>query len=247
MFGVASHLRAAEASGSLQLGAWGFDMAGQERSVDPGDDFFVHANGRFLRTLAIPPDRSRYGIADILESQTEARLLELLATADSRGHSVSSGVPQAKALFRSFMDEDSVEKLGARPLERELSALRAINSHADLARFLAGPGTFRQVPFKASIEINLRTPDRYALVLRQGGLGLPNRDFYLRANATERIAYESYAARMLALCGWGANASRDAAATVVRLETQIARVSLPADQVREFDRNYHQMTVAELD
>lgn len=221
-----------------RYGVWGYERGG-DPAVKPGDDFYRFSQGLATDQMQIPADRSRYGNFDKLTTLSEARvhaMLEKLSPDDKIG-----------AYYRSFMDEKAVEALGAKPLAADLAALRAIKSREELAR-LQGATTdkFGRSFFNVFTDSDLKDPNRYGLYISQGGLGLPNRDYYLEPQfAEKKAAYEGYIARTLKLAGWD-NPEANAKA-ILALETKIAEASWKLADQRDPEKIYNPMSPAELE
>jgi putative endopeptidase len=228
-----------------RMGTWGFDLAGRDMSVSPGQSLFDHANGEYMRRLTIPPERPTFGAWEILDDLNQARLRALVeaAAADTAAEGPRR---QIGAAYRAFMDEARIEALGAQPLARELEAVRKAGSRSEIARLMgATTSGFGQGTFNAAIWDDSKAPTRYAVYLFQGGLTLPDRDYYLESRfEPQRKAYLAYVAKMLTLADWP---NPDAAAeAILAKETEIARVSWTSAQRRDDDKTYNPYTVAEL-
>ncbi len=231
-----------------RFGAWGIDLDGMDTSVRPGDDFFRYVNGRWADATAIPPDRTTYGVSAQLRELSERQVRAIIEDW-AAGRGVQSGSDEAKAatLYQSFMDEATVERLGVTPLRLHLERIKAATTREDIARQmgrtmgLAG-GSF----FGAAVFDDLRDPERYALYLFQSGLGLPDREFYLRDNfAPQKEAYQAYVERILGLIGWDAPARH--AADIVALETKLAEAHWTRAESRDRDRTYNPTTFEALE
>jgi putative endopeptidase len=232
------------------MGPWGFDLAGRDPAVSPGDDLFGYAVGDYVRHLEIPPDRSRYGAFDSLIELSQNRMRAVLeaAAADpaARGRDPADERAKVGALYASFMDEARVSALGARPMARDLAAVQAAATPAALAQLMGQAhhgfgGSF----FAADVSADEKDPGRYALYLGQSGLGLPSREYYLEPGfAEQRARYQTYVATLLRLAGW--SAPDVGAKAVVALETEIARVSWSRAEQRDRDRTYNPEPVAGL-
>ncbi|HLY79577.1 MAG TPA: M13 family metallopeptidase, partial [Caulobacteraceae bacterium] len=232
-------------AGDPHFPPWGFDLAGRDTAVVPGNDFYAYANGTYVKNLQIPPDRSRYGNFDALQALSEDRLHTLLdkAAADS---DPTSEAAKVGAFYRAFMDEKRVDALGARPLAPEFAEIKAADSRAAIAELMGkGSRSFFGGAFDADIGVDAKDPQHYAIYLGQGGLGLPDRDYYLEPSfAAQKTAYQAYVAQMLRLADWP-DADAQAAA-IVDLETQIAKVSWTIAQERDPTKTYNPMTPDEL-
>jgi putative endopeptidase len=225
-----------------EIGSFGFDLEGMDRSVDPGDDFFRFANGNWLRTTEIPPDRSNYGMFTMLEELSNRRTRAILEEAAARPGS------RIGDFYASFMDEAALEAAGIEPLRPALAEIGAISSRADFAAALGR--LLRQGitgPFAAAIGSDDRVPTEMRVRLVQSGLGLPDRDYYLRDGAsfaTARTAYRDYLARLLTLAGEGNAAAR--AEAILGFETELARVHWTRVDSRDDEKTYNKWTPAEL-
>ncbi|MGI8840145.1 MAG: M13 family metallopeptidase [Caulobacteraceae bacterium] len=228
-----------------RMGPWGFDMAGRDLAVAPGADFFTYANGAALKSMVIPADRSTYGAFDALTALSENRVHGLLEKAAAAPAPDPDGA-RIGAFYKAFMDEGRIEALDAKPLAADLAAVRAADTRAKLAALMgqANDSYFGSF-FDAGIAADAREPLRYAVYLTQGGLGLPDRDYYLQAGfAPQKAKYEAYVAAMLKAAGWP-DADREAKA-VVALETAIAQASWTKVEQRDPVATYNAMSPAEL-
>jgi putative endopeptidase len=230
-----------------RLGAWGFDLAGRDMSVRPGDSFFRHANGAYMDALVIPSDRTRYGSFDMLRELSDNRMRALISELSERSD-LAAGSDEAKIhdLYVSFMDEARLETLGAQPLAPMLDAIRAADSHEALAAYMGGTqgipgGSF----WGAAIFDDAKAPDSNTVYLFQGGIGMPDRDYYLNDQyADKKAAYQAYVAQMLTLSGW--DNAEQAAADIVAMESRIAQAHWTRVESRDDDKTYNPMSVAEL-
>jgi putative endopeptidase len=229
----------------VRTGTWGFDAEGQDKSVRPGDDFFEYANGGFLKALEIPADKSRYGLDYIMADTAEKHVRAILESRDTPPGPDGADAVKTRALYRAFMDDKRVNALGAKPLQSGLAEIRAAKSRDELAVLQSRVGVFGGSLYGVDIGADAKDPDRYAVYLGQAGLGLPDRDYYLKPDFAEKKAkYQTYIAQMLRLAGW---ADPDAMAkAVVAYETRIAEASWSRVEERDPDKTYNPTTVAEL-
>ncbi len=226
------------------MGTWGFDLDGRDLTVKPGDDFFRYADGKAIDHLTIPPDRTSYGVFDVLLELSNTRSRAVIA---SPGTPVpGSEEAKIKALYASFMDQDLMNALGLAPLEPKLDAIKAVKTRAQLARLMGkGASSFYPSLFGASVQVDAKDPKRYALVLSQGGLNLPDRDYYLTPQfADKKAQYQAYAAKTLTQIGWPQ--AKLEAARIVALESAIAEVSWTKAEQRDDVKMYNPMSPAEL-
>jgi putative endopeptidase len=236
---------AADDLAAPRMGSWGFDLSGRDTSVAPSKDFFDYANGTYLNKLEIPADRSRYGAFDALAELSQQRMR---AVAEKAAANKAATGDEAKvgAFYRSFVDEAAVEALGAKPLAADLAAIRAIKTRDQMAREMgASMRKFGGSFFGSYVHDDAKDPEKYAAYLFQGGLGLPDRDYYLEDKfKPQKAAYEAYVAKMLGLAGWEKPAEN--AKAIVALETEIAKVSWTRAEQRDDDKTYNPFEVDKL-
>ncbi len=247
---------AALASDKPQYGAWGFDMAGMDMKTQPGDDFFRYANGAWLDKAVIPADKPAVTLRLEMTDRTEARLHEIMEAASKKPPTDLEG--KVGAFYAAFMDEARVDALGKKPIEPELADVfntylcngtcrTQVQDHAYLAMLMGRSNSdFEGTLFNFNVDVDLKDPSRYAVYLGQGGLGLPDRDYYLQPQfAAQKAKYEAYVAKLLHLVN---ERNADAAAkAVVAFETEIAQASWTKVQDRDLVALYNPMTRAELD
>ncbi|MBK9034388.1 MAG: M13 family metallopeptidase [Myxococcales bacterium] len=228
-----------------EIGAWGFDTAGMKPDVAPGASFYQHANGTWLEKTPIPADKSNYGMFSVLADRSEARTKEIIL-----GAATASG-PEAKKVadyYQSFMDEAAIEAAGITPIQPQLDRIAAITDAAGLlAEFGDNARHFRKAPFATIVGQDDKDPEHYIASLAQGGLGLPDRDFYepkAAQFAAVRDGYKQYLETLLTLIGAKDAAKR--AAAVYALEEKIAATHWTRVQNRDPQKTYNKMTLAEL-
>jgi putative endopeptidase len=235
-------------SAAERFGKWGVDLEGMDRSVKPGDDFFRYVNGKWAAKTQIPPDKTSFGAFVILRDLSEARVRALLEkwAADK---TLKPGSDEAKvaAIYRTFLDEKTAEKLDAKPIQARLDAIRKATSREEIAALMAiAQGGYGRSLFGAGVSDDAKNPDRYALYLSQSGLGLADREFYLKDNyKPQKERYQKYVADMLRLIGW--DEPERNAADVVAMETKIAEAHWTRAESRNRDKTYNPATVAELE
>src|SRR5690242_7239848 len=155
----------AEESGKPQYGSWGFDTAGEDTSIKPGDDFFRYANGHWLDTHQIPPDKPAVTLRLEMTDRTEARLHEMMEQAAAKAsHRPGDLEGKMGAFYKAFMDEARVDQLGAKAIAPELQAVRAAKTRDALAGLMGRNQTdFEGTLFNFFIDVDLKDPKRYAL------------------------------------------------------------------------------------
>ena len=228
-----------------EIGAFGLDLAAGKPAVKAGDDFFEHANGTWYDTYAIPDDRSSFGIFTRLDEQSQNRVRGIIEQAAAS--QPAAGTPEQKIgdYYASFMDEAAIETNGLTPVRAELDRIAAAKSKQDIATLFGAPGY--QSTFEIGLGPDLKNPDIYTVGIGQGGLGLPDRDYYLKDDpqlATIRAKYVEYIASMFALADVPNGKAR--AQKIMDFETAIARVSWPIEKRRDVEANYNPRTMAQV-
>ena len=227
------------------IGTFGFDVEGMDTSVRPGQDFNRYANGTYLRNTPIPADKSSYGAFHKLDDQAQ---LDLRALVDESAANPGASPDAARIgnFYGSFMDEAAIERLGASPLQADLAEVRAADTREKMAELMGRTqGGFGVNLFGVSVFEDLREPNKNSAYVSQGGLGLPDRDYYLEASfAEQKTAYQAYVAKTLELAGW-ANPEQ-AAADVVAFETRLAEQHWTQVQSRQLDKIYNPTTLTDL-
>ncbi len=229
-----------------QVAPWGVHLDYIDTSAKTGDDFFGHANGKWLKTAEIPPDRPFAGAGLEVSKLNEERMKEIVAGLSSTADP-SSEEGKLRHLYDAFTDQAGIEKAGLTPAARDLARIAALNTREDVAREIASPELPVEGPFGWNIGPDDKDPDAYVVRFGQSGLGLPDRDYYLKedkALAATREAYKKYLADMLGFAGVKSPTSR--AQAIYDLEYALAEVSWPAADRRDAEKTYNPMTVAEL-
>ena len=227
------------------IGDFGFDMTGMDTSVRPGADFNRYANGAWDRNTAIPADRTSYGAFHVLHDRSQENLKTLIEESAANPSS-SPDAARIGAFYNSFMDEAAVERLGADPLQADLAEVRAADTREEIARLMGRTQSgFGSSIFGVQIFEDLQDARKTSAYVVQGGLGMPDRDYYLENSfAAQKTAYQAYVAKALELAGWPN--PEQAATEIVAFETRIAEQHWTAVQNRQIDKIYNPMTVAEL-
>ncbi len=231
-----------------QLGTWGVELSGMDKAVAPGDDFFRYVNGKYLATVVIPPDRSSIGSFQQLQILSEERLKAIVN--DLAAKPEASLAPEEKKLrdlFDTFTDTAAIDAAGLKPAQKDLDYLNGLQTLPDVARAMASVKLNTASVYNMGIGVDDKNPDNYSVNLSQGGLGLPDRDYYLKDDAEivkTREAYRKYLADMMDLAGMTDSAAR--ADRVMALETEIAKVSWNRADRRDADKIYNPMPVSAL-
>jgi putative endopeptidase len=223
----------------------GIQTADMNKTVRAQNDFFEYTNGAWLRRVQIPQDRSRYGVDVMMAEQSLVQLRELI---EGTRNSSDPDARKVADLYDSFMDEARIEQQGVKPLQPELELIDAIKSADDIGPLMAqldrlGVAT----PIGIFVAPDAKRSTEYALWISQGGLGLPDRDYYLSDDAKLlgfRTKYREHVAKMLTLLG-DAHAG-DEAARILALETAFAKIQWTRVANRDPQKTYNPQTLAQL-
>jgi endothelin-converting enzyme/putative endopeptidase len=227
--------------------ASGLDLSLIDRAADPCADFYKYACGGWTANHPIPPDRSAWGRGEELQERNNALLRRILET------SAAARDPQTQQIgdyYASCMDESAIDARGARPLDPMLKKIAALSAARDLAPLLAELHTLgASAFFSFGAESDFKNASMIMAIADQGGLGLPDRDYYFRDDAKSvelRKHYVEHVGKMYGLLGPGLGDSAAAAATVLRVETALAHAALDAVARRDPSSLYHKTSRAEL-
>jgi putative endopeptidase len=241
-------LSAAALAGTPAVKPWGVELGYIDRSVKPGDDFFAYANGNWVKHDTIPADRTYSGVNLELDLQNEARLKGLVADlAKTPDDKLTEEGRKLRDLYNAFMDTKQIEASGLGPAQKDLAAIAAYKSLSDVAAGIGDPALGLDGPFGFYIGIDDKNSSVYSINLYQSGLGMPDRDYYLKTDkeiVATQAAYKKYLADMLTIAGVKDAAAR--AEKVYAVELALAEVSWPAADRRDADKIYNPMTVADL-
>jgi putative endopeptidase len=225
-----------------QYGTFGFDAAGMDPSIAPGDDFYGYANGTWAKNTPIPADKSNYGAFNVLDDLSRERTRGII---EDQAKDPASRIGGA---YASFMDEAGIEAKGLAPFDPWLTEVRGLKSRTDLAKLYSDADRLGiAIPFAMFVGQDRKASDQYALNIFQAGLGMPDRDYYLSADPKQletKAKYLQHLTNVLTLAGESNAAAR--AKVILDFETKIAQVHWTKVQSRQADKTYNKMTLADL-
>ncbi len=232
---------AAGTAAKPEIGDFGFDLTGMDKSVKPGDDFYTYANGAWAKNTQIPADKSNYGMFTALADLSQKRTREILDVAKGDPNSMIGRA------YSSYLDSAAVEAKGLAPIQPWLTKVRAVDK-AGLAKLLSeADRSGIQHFFGGYVGQDDKNPDAYIYTMFQGGIGMPDRDFYLKDNERNtklQAAYLKHLENVLTLAGEQNAAAR--AKAIYDFEKQVATVHWDKNDSSDATKVYNKMTIAQL-
>ncbi len=245
-----SRVEGAEPPGGQPEATPGFDLRAMDRTADPCSDFYQFACGGWIARNPTPPDQPRWGRLDELQQRNLATLRRILEEASASRNTGDADTTKIGGFYASCMDEPAIQARGLAPLDTQLEPIRAIANKAGLVGAIARlHGIGVRVAFRFRSEQDFKDATSVIAQVDQGGLGLPDRDHYLKEDPKSgelRTRYVAHVERMFSLMGDAATNAHAKAATIMAIETVLARASLDRVQHRDPAKVYHQMTVEQL-
>ncbi len=225
-----------------------FSTEHMDKSVEPAVDFYHYAVGNWKKNNPVPADKARWGGFDELTERNHHLIRALLEEASTSSAAPTTPQRQVGDFYMSAMDTNLIERLAFKPIEADLERVAATRSIEELMRLLAELHLSGiNAMFGESVYADLKNSTVYAFYLSQGGLGLPDRDYYLAEGfAKQREAYVEHVAKMLAMLGDSEAEAKSKAKSIFDLETALARASKSRTDLRDAEKNYHKFNTAEL-
>jgi putative endopeptidase len=235
------------ATGQAQIPPWGLDLGSRDLSVKPGDDFYHYADGHWLEAHTIPADRTRWGSFDELDERSLQQVLSIVQKLPPDAPE-GSNAQKVGDYYRAFIDTAAIDQKGIGPARAGIDAISAAKNHHDLTRLMGRPDLALKAPLHVDIAIDEKNPDRYAVIITQSGLGLPDRDYYLKNDAVYSALREKYQAHITRLLGLAGEVNPAAEAQgILEVETRIAKIHWEAAKRRERDLTYNPRTREQLE
>jgi len=225
-----------------ELGTFGFDTAGMDKSVQPGDNFYQYANSTWAKNTPIPADKSNYGMFTKLDDLSKERTRLIIEEA-AKDPNNKIGIA-----YNAFLDTAGIEAKGLAPIQPWLGEIKGLSSRAGYAALLAKAGRMSiGTPFGLYVGQDDKNPDRYITGMFQGGIGMPDRDYYLIDDERMRgirAKYLQHLTNMLTLAGEPNAAAR--AKALLDFETQVAKVHWTQIDSRDATKTYNLMPLSKL-
>lgn len=226
----------------------GLNVADLDRSASPCQDFYEFSGGSWLRANPIPSYATSWGPRNLLGLRTQATLKQILDdAAANRSAATGSNAQKVGDFYAAAMDTVAIEQAGLAPLNPELARIAALKTRAGLATLIAheqdlGTGAF----FRGGVQVDEKNTTRYVVSLEQGGLGMGDRDYYLKDDPRSqkvRAAYRAYMQQLFGLVGDNPATAQRNAATVERIEKRLAQASRTRVELRDPQANYNQLAL----
>lgn len=230
--------------------AWGFDTRDLDTRTRPQDDFFTYASGGWIKRNPIPKEESRWGSFTRLRHMTDRQLQTLVKKIVAKKNArVGSPTQMIGDYVRSGMNIATRNARGLSPLAPYLQLVNRLSRPEEIVPLV---GALEAKGFSGiwgtDVDQDMKNCERYVLYLMQGGLGMPDRDYYLKSDPESkrvRTAYKTHLENMFALIGRGKTAAQEAA-IVLQLETKLARASMKKEDARDVDKTYHRYSFSAL-
>ncbi len=228
--------------------ALGFDPAELDDGIKPGDDFFAYVNGKWIAENEIPADRSRYGAFDILRDKSDEDVKAIIEEASAKENEEGSDQQRVGDLYLSFQDFETRNAKGISPLDPYLVQIDGLTSKDEVFAFF---GVAARLGFNAPVGLfayaDAKNPGINTMYLSQGGIGLPEREYYFKDDAKSEALREQYKqliADIHAMAGWELDA--ETIATIYGVEETIAQAHMTKEATRNFANNYTRYEQDEL-
>ncbi|MBU2894477.1 M13 family metallopeptidase [Colwellia sp. D2M02] len=232
---------------AAELGSFGVDLTARNEAIKPGDDFFMYASGTWYDNYVMPADKTRFGAFTGLAERSEEQVKEIIDDIVSRSD-LNAQEQLIADFYNAYMDTETLNKLGLSPIQSTLDQIAAIKNTDDLTKvFGAAWLTSTKSPIGGGMWFNRLDPNKYEMSMGAGGLGLPDRSYYLEESerfVKTRTAYVAHIAQMLDLAGIENSTAR--AEAVLALETKIAQGHWPREKRRNRDLTLNQIKRADL-
>jgi len=228
----------------------GFDTTAIDRSVRPQDDFYTYSNGTWLKKTKIPENESRWGSFIMLRVDTEKKLRRIVERVKKGRYPAGTPEQMIRDFYVSGLDEKTREKLGTKPLLPWLTRVQKLKHVSEITPLIAamhrvGIGGL----WGGLIDQDAKNSEHYLLYFYQDGIGMPDRDYYLKDDAESKRVKEAYVKHMHnlhKLFGISAKETKESVETVMRMETALAKASMTKEDARDSEKIWHKHSIAQL-
>ncbi len=228
----------------------GLNIANLDTKVSPGTDFYQFATGGWQKANPMPDEFSRYGSFDKLGENNQQQIKDLIQELGKTAHAPGTVAQKIGDLYSMGMDSAKLNRDGAAPILAQLKAVDAAKTREDIVRLTGNIRKYAGVPFFAFfVSIDEKNSARYISQINQGGLGLGDRDYYLQNDDRMKGLREGYVKlieKQFVNAGYTAAAAKKIAASVIKIETQLATAQWPKEKIRVPELNYHLLKTTQL-
>ncbi|MCZ4297579.1 M13 family metallopeptidase [Henriciella marina] len=242
---AAASQRVVETTSPDYWGSWGIDTGLMDSEVRPGDNFFMHVSGDWFDEFELPADKTRYGAFDLLREKSEQQTRFIIEDLAAEEPPIDTAEGKVAAFYNAYMATDAIEAAGMTPAQPYLDKIAAIDSRESLANVFMSPGF--SSPINGFVWVDDKNPDDYIFQMSMGGLGLPDREYYLKDDEKSveiRAKYEELLTFLLGKAGYEDAAAK--AADVLALETRLAQADWDRAVSRNPEITYNKLTRDEL-
>lgn len=242
---AAASQRVVETTSPDYWGSWGIDTGLMDSEVRPGDNFFMHVSGDWFDEFELPADKTRYGAFDLLREKSEQQTRFIIEDLAAEEPPIDTAEGKVAAFYNAYMATDAIEAAGMTQAQPYLDKIAAIDSRESLANVFMSPGF--SSPINGFVWVDDKNPDDYIFQMSMGGLGLPDREYYLKDDEKSveiRAKYEELLTFLLGKAGYEDAAAK--AADVLALETRLAQADWDRAVSRNPEITYNKLTRDEL-
>ncbi len=232
-------------SGKAAFGDWGIETRFISKSVNPGNDFYTYVNEGWLKSAIIPAGASGFNSFSEAKDKINLKINNMIREGAKTGHSTNKSLEQTSSVYLGYLDTDHMDKLGIRPIEKDLENILAIRSYEEVAKWMADPKSFSIIAIHTGPDLNDRS--KFLVSLNESGIGLPSPEYYTKEDAMyikHRKAYKEYIIRTFHLAG-NKNADRRAD-DILNIETKLAALQWTPAQMRDSKINSHVIHTVDL-
>lgn len=225
----------------------GITAVNMDLSVRAQDDFYRHMNGKWLKEFELPADKSNYGSFTQLGEMSRERVQAIINEVSKMENAQGSSEQKIADIYSGFMDTNTIDAKGIKPISEELAKINAISNRSELSQYMGYADIYASAPLSMVVFVDQKQSDQYAIYVGQSGLGLPNRDYYFKEDDKSqniRDKYKQHITNMFTLAG--VNGAEASMKTVYAIEKDLAKGQWTPIQNRDRDKTYNKLSFAEL-